>query len=73
MSTSNNDDNMKDANSSYTTKRSRRFVFFVNPFKWFEMKLKYFALANTVDSNFDEQEFKRGAKQVNKIWNMYEN
>lgn len=65
-STSNNDDGKKGANYSYT---SRLFVLY-NPFKWLEMKLKYFALTNNLDPNFDEQEFKRGAKQVNKTWNM---
>ena len=35
-----------------------------NPFTWIDMKLQYYAITNTLDNNFSEQDFKRGAKQV---------
>jgi len=41
----------------------RRAFVIVNPL-WLEMKLKYLNIANTLDPNFSEEEFKRGAKQV---------
>ena len=44
---------------------TRGFVL-VNPFMWLEMKIKYLNIINTLDPNFSEDEFKRGAKQV--LW-----
>ena len=63
MSSTSDNDDKKNARSSSTFNFNRGIII-SNPFKWFEMKLKYFALANTLDPNFDEEEFKRGAKQV---------
>ena len=42
-----------------------RLFHITNPITWFEMKLKYLGLQNTLDPNFREEEFIRGAKQVN--------
>ena len=44
--------------------RFPRALIFVNPFLWFDMKLKYLNIANTLDPKFSEEEFRKGAKQV---------
>jgi len=41
-----------------------RLLHITNPITWFEMKLKYLGLQNTLDPNFREEEFIRGAKQA---------
>ena len=61
MSTNAPDDNKKKGISLFKLPRE---LVFVNPFHWIDMKLKYMGLSNTLDPNFSEAEFIKGAKQV---------
>ena len=63
MSTKTPNDNKKKGISLFKFPRE---LVLVNPFHWIDMKLKYFGLSNTLDPNFNEAEFIKGAKQVNK-------
>ena len=67
MSTNAPNDNKKKGISLFKLPRE---LVIVNPFHWIDMKLKYMGLTNTLDPNFSEAEFIKGAKQVSE-WNLY--
>lgn len=69
----------KDAGNGFNSPKHRtrtlpKFIYLQNPVTWIMNKLDFRMLKTAWDPEFDEEEFKRGAKQVSKMnetWNDF--